>query len=296
MLAVSLKIVFVFYIKILVVPYWSTFLAILCKISIIYPCLSGITDAWAVHVWCFKTSVDKIVWRQNNRHGPVSLYFSVSVRIRTNINAHHKSIPCRFLWVLSAESMPRNDGETVPFRKNPPGKKREMVYTVHNSRREIRGTINCTSVGSSNDLHFYTNVCCVAPSPCRPNLSYVAPAIEVVSPQHRNCIAPSKKSNSNCVLWSLLICHGSISFNDRSNTNNSSYFGIFCNSWNKACYKRWSLITFNKPLSQKNLPDLCSCWSSVKGIAGNGENLYKFQVLTSQATCFSKARCTSSTS
>ena len=27
--------------------------------------------------------------------------------------------------------------------------------------------------------------------------------------------------------------------------------------------------------------------------AGNGENLYKFQVLTSQATCFSKARCTS---
>ena len=56
------------------------------------------------------------------------------------------------------------------------------------------------------------------------------------------------------------------------------------------------LITFNKPLSQKILPDLCTCWSSVKGIAGNGENLYKFQVLTSQATCFSKARCTSSTS
>ena len=27
--------------------------------------------------------------------------------------------------------------------------------------------------------------------------------------------------------------------------------------------------------------------------AGNGENLYKFQVLTSQAACFSKARCTS---
>ena len=122
------------------------------------------------------------------------------------------------------------------------------------------------------------------------------PSIEVVSPQHRNCIAPSKKSNSNCVLWSLLICHGSISFNDRSNTNNSSYFGIFCNSWNKACYKRWSVITFNKPFPQKILPDLCSCWSSVKGIAGNGENLYKFQVLTSQATCFSKARCTSSTS
>ena len=47
------------------------------------------------------------------------------------------------------------------------------------------------------------------------------------------------------------------------------------------------LITFNKPLSQKILPDLCSCWSSVKGIAGNGENLYQIQVLTSQATCFS---------
>ena len=34
-------------------------------------------------------------------------------------------------------------------------------------------------------------------------------------------------------------------------------------------------------------------WSSVKVIAGNGENLYNFQVLTSQAICFSKASCTS---
>ena len=29
------------------------------------------------------------------------------------------------------------------------------------------------------------------------------------------------------------------------------------------------------------------------GIAGNGENFYKFQVLTSQATCFAEARRTS---
>lgn len=49
----------------------------------------------------------------------------------------------------------------------------------------------------------------------------------------------------------------------------------------------WVLFNF------KILPDLCSRWSSVKGIAGNGENLHKFQVLTSQATCFSEARCTS---
>ena len=42
----------------------------------------------------------------------------------------------------------------------------------------------------------------------------------------------------------------------------------------------------------KILPDFCSCWSSVKGSAGNRENLYKFEVLNSQATCFSKVRCT----
>ena len=47
-----------------------------------------------------------------------------------------------------------------------------------------------------------------------------------------------------------------------------------------------------KSFNCKIPPDLCSRWSSVKGIAGNGENFFKFHVLTSQATCFSKARCT----
>ena len=75
------------------------------------------------------------------------------------------------------------------------------------------------------------------------------------------------------------------------------FFRIFCNIVAiKHAKDEASVITFNKPLSQKILPDLCTCWSSVRGIAGNGENLYKFQVLTSQATCFSKARCTTSTS
>ena len=54
-------------------------------------------------------------------------------------------------------------------------------------------------------------------------------------------------------------------------------------------------LSYLAPTSEFNCkisPDLCSRWSSVKGIAGNGENIFKFHVLTSQATCFSKARCT----
>ena len=62
--------------------------------------------------------------------------------------------------------------------------------------KKEKKTLNCQSFAEKQEICINTssvtqsNVDCVAPLPCRPKLR--RPNIEVVSPQHRNCVAPSK--------------------------------------------------------------------------------------------------------